>query len=75
MANRLREIRARFKATQEDLAKAVCVSRQTIIAIEGGEYNPSVTLALKIAKTFKLPVEEIFYLSKGEEKNELFPKK
>ncbi|MCR4311150.1 MAG: helix-turn-helix transcriptional regulator, partial [Candidatus Taylorbacteria bacterium] len=46
--------------TQEDLAEAVGVTRQTISAIEKGNYTPSVFLALKIAQFFKLPVERIF---------------
>ncbi len=48
--------------TQEELAKTVGVTRQTIIAIEKGNYVPSVLLALKIAMFFKKPVEQIFYL-------------
>lgn len=48
--------------TQQQLAKEVGVSRQTIIAIEKGKFNPSVRLALNIAKVFKTNVEEIFYL-------------
>jgi len=59
---RLREIRARYGVSQEELAKAVGVTRQTIIAIEKGRYLPSLPLALKIAKYFGLPVEEIFVL-------------
>ena len=47
--------------TQEEAAKAVDVTRQTIIAIEKGNYVPSVLLALKIAKLFNVPVERIFY--------------
>ena len=47
--------------TQEEAAKAVDVTRQTIIAIEKGNYIPSVLLALKIAKLFNVPVERIFY--------------
>lgn len=50
--------------TQEELANAVGVTRQTIIAIEKGNYTPSVLLALKIAKYFKTPVEKIFEISK-----------
>lgn len=46
--------------TQEELAQAVGVSRQTIIALEKGNYTPSVLLAIKIAHFFKKPVEEIF---------------
>ncbi|HEU0080718.1 MAG TPA: helix-turn-helix transcriptional regulator [Candidatus Paceibacterota bacterium] len=47
-------------ATQEDLARAVGVTRQTIIAVEKGNYVPSVLLALKIAAYFRVPVEDIF---------------
>ena len=54
------ELRKEMEVTQEDLAKAVGVTRQTIIAIEKGNYTPSVLLALKIAKFFKKPVEEVF---------------
>ena len=53
--------------TQQQLAKEVGVSRQTIIAIEKGKFNPSVRLALLIAKFFNTRIEEIFYL---EDKNE-----
>ncbi len=60
IANRVFELRKRINVTQEDLAKAVGVSRQTIIAIEKGNYIPSLALGLKIAKFFKKPVEEIF---------------
>jgi putative transcriptional regulator len=48
--------------TQEDLAVAIGVTRQTIISIEKGNYVPSVLLALKIASFFTVPVEEVFYL-------------
>ncbi len=48
--------------TQEDLARTIGVTRQTIIAIEKGNYTPSVLLALKIAKFFKSSVEKIFRL-------------
>lgn len=48
--------------TQEDLAVAIGVTRQTIISIEKGNYVPSVLLALKIADFFKVPVEEVFYI-------------
>ena len=48
--------------TQEELARRVGVTRQTIIAIEKGKYNPSVALALRIARVFGLPLEEIFSL-------------
>ncbi len=61
---RLREFRARYRVSQEELAKSVGVTRQTIIAIEKGKYLPSLTLALKIARFFNVPVEEIFKLRK-----------
>jgi len=57
---RMRRIEA--GVTQEELAAAVGVSRQTIIAIEKGSYGPSVLLALKLARYFKLPVEKLFSL-------------
>ncbi len=59
---KLREIRARYGVSQEELAKAVKVTRQTIIAIEKGKYLPSLPLALKIARYFGLKVEDIFQL-------------
>ena len=55
--------RTKKGATQEEIALAVGVSRQTIIAIEKGNYTPSVLLALKIARYFKKPVEELFTLA------------
>ncbi len=60
--NNLQKIRQVQKITQEELAKAVGVSRQTIIAIEKGNYTPSVLLALKIAKYFKIELNKIFYI-------------
>lgn len=58
--NRVSELRALRGLTQEDLARAVAVSRQTIIALEKGNYAPSVLLAMRIAKHFKVSVEDIF---------------
>ena len=52
--------------TQEVLAKRVGVSRQTIVAIEGGRYDPSVSLAIRIARVFGVPVEDAFILHSGE---------
>ena len=60
--NEVQKIRMSEEITQELLAHKVGVSRQTIIAIEKGNYVPSVLLALKIARLFKKPVEEIFYI-------------
>ncbi|MDX1535534.1 MAG: helix-turn-helix transcriptional regulator [Candidatus Spechtbacterales bacterium] len=62
--NNVGKLRRNLGATQEQLADAVGVSRQTIIAIEKGNYTPSVLLALKIAKFFKRPVEKIFKFKK-----------
>ena len=61
--NEVYTCRTRAEITQEELAEAVGVSRQTIIAIEKGKYTPSVQLALKLARYFKKPLEDIFYLS------------
>ena len=58
--NRVFELRKEVNITQEDLAKAVNVSRQTVIAIEKGNYIPSLLLGLKIARFFKKSVEEVF---------------
>jgi len=58
--NRLKVFRAMKDLTQEELAELVGVSRQTIIAIEKGKYNPSVYLALKLARVLDTTVEEIF---------------
>ncbi len=60
--NRLREVRVLAGVTQEELARALGVTRQTIIAIEKGRYLPSLTLALKIASYFNKKVEDIFHL-------------
>lgn len=60
MKNRLRELREAKGLTQEELAKALGVTRQTIIAIEKGKYNPSLRLAFKIAKFFKVKIEDVF---------------
>ena len=60
MRNRLRELRAREGLTQADLADRLDVSRQTIIALESGKYDPSLPLAFRISRTFQLPLEEIF---------------
>jgi len=60
--NQVYELRIKSSITQEALAEALGVTRQTIIAIEKGNYTPSVILALKIAKFFKKPVEDIFQI-------------
>lgn len=60
MKNRLRELREAKDLTQEELAKALGVTRQTIIAIEKGRYDPSLKLAFKIARFFGVKIEDIF---------------
>lgn len=60
--NKLSALRTKQRLTQEELARAVGVTRQTIISIEKGNYTPSVELALKIARYFKRPLESIFTL-------------
>jgi len=61
--NKVCENRLARKVTQEELASQVGVSRQTIIALEKGNYTPSILLALKIASFFKLSVEEVFNIA------------
>jgi putative transcriptional regulator len=60
LSNEIYSLRSKSGVTQETLARSVGVTRQTIIAIEKGDYTPSVTLAIKLAKFFKEPVEKIF---------------
>ena len=60
MKNRIEEIRKAGGIRQEDFAKALGVSRQTISSLETGRYNPSIQLAYKIARYFDLTIEEFF---------------
>ena len=60
MKNRIEEIRKAKGIRQEDFAKALGVSRQTISSLETGRYNPSILLAYKIAKYFELQIEDVF---------------
>lgn len=60
LKNRLKEYRAKINVNQQEMGQLVDVSRQTISQIERGDYSPSVTLALKIAKVFNASVEDIF---------------
>ena len=68
MKNRLEGIRKEKGITQEELANALEVSRQTVGSLENGRYNPSIILAFKIARFFSLSIEEIFIYE--EDKNE-----
>ena len=61
MKNKLKEARKKLGMKQDELATALNVSRQTIIAIEKCRYNPSITLAFKIARHFNTTIEEIFF--------------
>jgi putative transcriptional regulator len=60
MNNRIKEFRARYNLTQEDLAKKVKVRRETIVFLEKNKYNPSLKLAYDIARVFDVKIEEIF---------------
>ena len=60
--NSVQQFRKNATVTQEELAEAVGVTRQTIIAIEKGNYTPSVLLAIKLANFFDTSVKEVFYL-------------
>ncbi len=66
LINRVKELRARFELTQQDLAKKMNVTRQTIIAIEKKRYNPSLELAFKLARVFECKIEDIFIQSEEE---------
>lgn len=60
MENKLEELRGELDITQEDLASSLGVSRQTVISIEKGRYNPSLVLAFKIANYFEMSIEDVF---------------
>ena len=60
MKNRIEEIRKERGIRQEEFAKSMGVSRQTISSLENGRYNPSILLAYKIAKYFECSIEEVF---------------
>lgn len=75
MKNRVKDLRHHQQLTQENLARLVGVSRQTIISIENGRYSPSLILAYRIARIFSLSIEEVFSCEdelklEGEENNE-----
>lgn len=63
LENRLKELRAAKGLNQQELGTLVGASRQTISLIERGDYNPSITLALRIAKVFGIAVDQVFYLT------------
>ena len=66
MKNKIKVERAILNLTQEELARQISVSRQTINAMEANKYVPSTVLAMKIAKVFNKPIEEIFFLDEND---------
>ena len=67
LKNRLEEIRKERGIKQEELAAALEVSRQTIGSLENGRYNPSITLAFKLARYFNMSIEDIFIYEEGKQ--------
>jgi putative transcriptional regulator len=65
MRNRVREFRKQLNLTQEEFAKSLSVSRQTVIAIENDKYNPTLVLAIKMARLLNKPVEMVFILEQN----------
>jgi putative transcriptional regulator len=70
--NRLADLRKANGLTQEELADALEVSRQTISSIENGRYNPSIVLAFKIARYFGTTIEQVFIYESGEGENDRY---
>lgn len=66
MRTRIKELRARYNLTQDDLAKKVGVRRETIVFLEKGKYNPSLKLAVHVSKVLKSSVEELFIFDEEE---------
>jgi len=64
MKTRIKELRARYNLTQENLAEKVGVRRETIVFLEKGKYNPSLKLAYDISKVLKSKIEDIFIFDK-----------
>lgn len=70
ITNNIRKLRFfADEMTQQQLAEKAGVSRQTIVAVEGGKYNPSLELAFRIAHAFNVPIEEVFQYTVIEKKN------
>ena len=67
MKNRIAELRKANHLTQQDLANLLGVTRQTIISLENGRYNPSITLAFKLAHTYNMHIEDICIYEEGDE--------
>lgn len=69
ISNRLHVLRAEHRMTQEQLAKAIGVTRATIVAIEGGGYNPSLELAFRIARYFKTDINRVFAIEEDKDED------
>ncbi len=67
MRTRIKELRARYNLTQEDLARKVGVRRETILYLEKGKYNPSLKLAHDVARVLKTTIENLFIFENQEE--------
>ena len=67
---RMKELRARYDLTQEDLAKKVGVRRETILYLEKGKYNPSLKLARDVAKVLRTTIDDLFIFEDEEENEE-----
>ena len=63
LSNTIRELRAARSMTQQELAEMISVTRQTVIAIEGDKYSPSLEVAFRIAHVFGVPLEQVFQYS------------
>jgi len=70
MKTRIKELRAKFNLTQDDLANKIKVRRETILFIENGKYNPSLKLAKKIANAFNEKIDDVFIFEQEELENE-----
>jgi putative transcriptional regulator len=68
MRTRIKELRARYDLTQDDLAKMVGVRRETILYLEKGKYNPSLKLAYDVASALKTTIDNLFIFENQEEK-------
>jgi DNA-binding XRE family transcriptional regulator len=62
LRTRIKELRARYNLTQDELAEMIGVSRQTMLYLEKGKYNPSLLLAYKVAKALKSSINEVFII-------------
>ena len=66
MKTRIKELRARFDLTQDQLADMVGVTRQTMLYLEKGKYNPSLILAYRVAQALKSTIEEVFIIEEND---------